>query len=255
MSKPPAERAGRDDHGDDPDVPMTPEKELYPRRFPRLGSQFQTRISKSTEPSDRPAALLLSVDFPYLTTQDVDKEQQQQQQQQQQLSPTSSTPRQDIHNPSLYESMKPASDQLSSNQEQVESNTQGRSKTPLLRGVVGLRGYGQRDPLNGAETEAFDLFETLLHDLRHDVTRWLMTVSPLAGRRRGLPEFQEVHLTPAPAHEIADPGAPLPEGALEGDARSRLPWRPCRSDGSGIARRRLPVRIGTGSHTLPGALV
>jgi hypothetical protein len=130
MSKPPAERAGRDDHGDDPDVPMTPEKELYPRRFPRLGSQFQTRISKSTEPSDRPAALLLSVDFPYLTTQDVDKEQQQQQQQQQ-LSPTSSTPRQDIHNPSLYESMEPASDQLSSNQEQVESNTQGRSKTPL----------------------------------------------------------------------------------------------------------------------------
>ena len=56
--------------------PMTPEKELYPRRFPRIGSQFQTRISKSTEPSDRPSPMLLSTDFPYLTSDDVRKERQ-----------------------------------------------------------------------------------------------------------------------------------------------------------------------------------
>src|SRR5690606_5360359 len=45
-----------------------------------------------------------------------------------------------------------------------------------LRGVIGLRGDGQRDPLNEYKTEAFNLFETLLHHLRHNVTRWLMTV-------------------------------------------------------------------------------
>ena len=45
-----------------------------------------------------------------------------------------------------------------------------------LRGVIGLRGYGQRDPLNEYKTEAFSLFENLLYDLRHNVTRWLMTV-------------------------------------------------------------------------------
>src|SRR5690606_7219990 len=39
-----------------------------------------------------------------------------------------------------------------------------------LRGVIGLRGYGQRDPLNEYKTEAFSLFETLLTDLRHNVT-------------------------------------------------------------------------------------
>jgi preprotein translocase subunit SecA len=45
-----------------------------------------------------------------------------------------------------------------------------------LRNVIGLRGYGQRDPLNEYKTEAFSLFEKLLVDLRQNVTRWLMTV-------------------------------------------------------------------------------
>ncbi|HEX4181070.1 MAG TPA: SEC-C metal-binding domain-containing protein, partial [Caulobacteraceae bacterium] len=45
-----------------------------------------------------------------------------------------------------------------------------------LRNVIGLRGYGQRDPLNEYKTEAFSLFEKLLTDLRQNVTRWLMTV-------------------------------------------------------------------------------
>jgi preprotein translocase subunit SecA len=45
-----------------------------------------------------------------------------------------------------------------------------------LRNVIGLRSYGQRDPLNEYKTEAFSLFEKLQADLRHNVTRWLMTV-------------------------------------------------------------------------------
>src|SRR6185437_16325964 len=45
-----------------------------------------------------------------------------------------------------------------------------------LRNVIGLRGYGQRDPLNEYKTEAFSLFEKLLVDLRQNVTRWVMTV-------------------------------------------------------------------------------
>ncbi len=43
-----------------------------------------------------------------------------------------------------------------------------------LRQVVGLRGYGQRDPLNEFKTEAFSLFEGLLSRLRSEVTRALM---------------------------------------------------------------------------------
>ena len=67
-----------------------------------------------------------------------------------------------------------------------------------LRNVIGLRGYGQRDPLNEFKTEAFSLFEKLLVDLRQNVTRWIMNVeiqfeeppAPEAG-----PMF-EVHLDP-----------------------------------------------------------
>ena len=42
--------------------------------------------------------------------------------------------------------------------------------------MIGLRGYGQRDPLNEYKTEAFSLFEKLLIDLRQQTTRWIMTV-------------------------------------------------------------------------------
>ncbi|MEQ7156091.1 preprotein translocase subunit SecA [Brevundimonas aurifodinae] len=95
-----------------------------------------------------------------------------------------------------------------------------------LRGVIGLRGYGQRDPLNEYKTEAFSLFETLLHELRHNVTRWLMTVEFRfeAPPPMDLPEFQEIHLNPGTGvNEMADPMAQNPEGQLQGDARARLP--------------------------------
>ncbi|MFC5373450.1 preprotein translocase subunit SecA [Brevundimonas faecalis] len=95
-----------------------------------------------------------------------------------------------------------------------------------LRGVIGLRGYGQRDPLNEYKTEAFNLFETLLHDLRHNVTRWLMTVEFRfeAPPAMEMPEFQEIHLNPGTGeNEMTNPMAQNPEGMLTGDDRSKLP--------------------------------
>jgi preprotein translocase subunit SecA len=71
-----------------------------------------------------------------------------------------------------------------------------------LRNVIGLRGYGQRDPLNEYKVEAFSLFEGLQVDLRQKVTRWLMTVEfqfeepppePAPGPRGG---YVEIHTDP-----------------------------------------------------------
>ena len=45
-----------------------------------------------------------------------------------------------------------------------------------LRQVVGLRGYGQRDPLNEYKSEAFQLFEALIANMREGVTAQLMRV-------------------------------------------------------------------------------
>ncbi|WP_295806906.1 preprotein translocase subunit SecA [uncultured Nitratireductor sp.] len=45
-----------------------------------------------------------------------------------------------------------------------------------LRSVVGFRGYAQRDPLNEYKTEAFELFQSMLSNLRQVVTSQLMRV-------------------------------------------------------------------------------
>src|SRR5207247_765378 len=45
-----------------------------------------------------------------------------------------------------------------------------------LRQVIGLRGYGQRDPLQEYKSEAFNLFETMVAHLREAVTAQLMRV-------------------------------------------------------------------------------
>ncbi|MBL8553231.1 MAG: preprotein translocase subunit SecA, partial [Phenylobacterium sp.] len=83
-----------------------------------------------------------------------------------------------------------------------------------LRTVIGLRGYGQRDPLNEFKTEAFSLFEKLLVDLRQNVTRWLMTVEFQFEEPPPPPSAQptfEVHLDPLTGENEAERGW-VPDG-------------------------------------------
>jgi preprotein translocase subunit SecA len=65
-----------------------------------------------------------------------------------------------------------------------------------LRQVIGLRGYGQRDPLNEYKAEAFSLFEAMVARLREAVTAQLMRVevvqSPPAEEAAQLP-YMEAH--------------------------------------------------------------
>ena len=92
-----------------------------------------------------------------------------------------------------------------------------------LRNVIGLRGYGQRDPLNEYKTEAFSLFEKLLVDLRHNVTRWHMTVEFQFAEPEPLPAtFQEIHLDPLTGENAAQMGV-LPDG-LSVEQRQALPF-------------------------------
>jgi preprotein translocase subunit SecA len=65
-----------------------------------------------------------------------------------------------------------------------------------LRQVIGLRGYGQRDPLNEYKAEAFSLFEAMVAHLREAVTAQLMRVevvqAPPAEEPSKLP-YMEAH--------------------------------------------------------------
>ena len=70
-----------------------------------------------------------------------------------------------------------------------------------LRQYVGLRGYGQRDPLNEYKGDAFELFQNLLAKLRSEVVRQLMHVQIQTGpqpplEETPLPAMQATHINP-----------------------------------------------------------
>ena len=46
-----------------------------------------------------------------------------------------------------------------------------------LRQVIGLRSYGQKDPLSEFKKEAFTLFEGLLEKIKNDVIKFLLNLN------------------------------------------------------------------------------
>jgi preprotein translocase subunit SecA len=78
-----------------------------------------------------------------------------------------------------------------------------------LRQVIGLRGYGQRDPLNEYKAESFSLFETMSQGLREGVTAQLMRIEIVAAP----PTDQQPALPVMEAHKI-DPSSGEDEMAL-----------------------------------------
>jgi preprotein translocase subunit SecA len=81
-----------------------------------------------------------------------------------------------------------------------------------LRQVVGLRGYGQRDPLNEYKAEAFNLFESMSQNLREAVTAQLMRVEVVQQQEETpeLPPMQAHHIDPSTGEDelaLAEAGA------------------------------------------------
>ncbi|MCR9222002.1 MAG: preprotein translocase subunit SecA [Alphaproteobacteria bacterium] len=95
-----------------------------------------------------------------------------------------------------------------------------------LRQGIGLRAYGQRDPLNEYKSEAFDLFEAMLANLRSQVTSVLSHVQlrveaepdSLAPREDEAVAAQRRELHPA-ADEDIEAAARLGGGAAVAEAR------------------------------------
>jgi preprotein translocase subunit SecA len=81
-----------------------------------------------------------------------------------------------------------------------------------LRQVIGLRGYGQRDPLNEYKSESFTLFEHMLARLREAVTGQLMHVQ--LARQDEAPPLEATELPAMEAHHF-DPLTGEDEFALE----------------------------------------
>ena len=95
-----------------------------------------------------------------------------------------------------------------------------------LRQGIGLRAYGQRDPLNEYKSEAFNLFNAMLEDLRERTTSVLMRIDIRPDAPPPMPEPVQVmdmrHDAPVSELEYAD-AAPAPAyGSATASAREPL---------------------------------
>ena len=117
-----------------------------------------------------------------------------------------------------------------------------------LRQVIGLRGYGQRDPLNEYKAEAFSLFEAMMVHLREAVTGQLMRVEivqqPPAEEASKLPYMEAHKVDPATGE---DEMAPALQPALAGNGNGAQAERnPNDPTGWGKVGRNEPCPCGSG---------
>jgi preprotein translocase subunit SecA len=92
-----------------------------------------------------------------------------------------------------------------------------------LRQVIGLRGYGQRDPLNEYKAEAFSLFEAMVAHLREAVTAQLMRVEIVQQppeEPATLPFMEGHKLNPLTGEDEMAPAEPALVAAVAASARN-----------------------------------
>src|SRR5438270_5276350 len=97
-----------------------------------------------------------------------------------------------------------------------------------LRQVIGLRGYGQRDPLQEYKTEAFNLFQEMSAHLREAVTAQLMRVEIIPPEQEApvLPHMEAHKFDPNTGEDaLAFAGASLvPAASADRDPRNPASW-------------------------------
>ena len=86
-----------------------------------------------------------------------------------------------------------------------------------LKEGIGLRGYGQRDPLVEYKKESFDMFQAMLDRIEDDTVRYLFLIQPVAERPQ---EMEMAQRRPKPVYYQQPHSAPAPKAR---QARSMIP--------------------------------
>ncbi len=92
-----------------------------------------------------------------------------------------------------------------------------------LRQVIGLRGYGQRDPLNEYKAEAYNLFEAMSQNLREQVTGYLMRIQVMdtpPEQNPELPYMEAHHINPENGGDYNMADAPLAPALVGGNGNT-----------------------------------
>jgi preprotein translocase subunit SecA len=102
-----------------------------------------------------------------------------------------------------------------------------------LKEGIGLRGYGQRDPLVEYKKESFNLFQAMKDRIDEEMVRYLWRLRPVLTDESGQP-------APAAPVRPAPPRRPTPT-TLSGGSASAVAAPPARSPAAGAPR---PARVG-----------
>jgi preprotein translocase subunit SecA len=103
-----------------------------------------------------------------------------------------------------------------------------------LKEGIGLRGYGQQDPLVAYKKESFDMFEDMMHRFQEDTVRYLFLMQIVGpdGRPVAIPSQPRREVPAAPAVASADAPAGISASAATNGAVTNghrppaLPARP-----------------------------
>ncbi len=121
-----------------------------------------------------------------------------------------------------------------------------------LRQIVGLRGYGQRDPLNEYKTEGFTLFEGMLDRLREMTTAQLMRVELNATpeefyEEEEVHDMEALHLDPLLNEDrMLEASFDLPASTIDGEKKKRGERDPNDPSTWGKVGRNEPCPCGSG---------
>ncbi len=110
-----------------------------------------------------------------------------------------------------------------------------------LKEGIGLRGYGQRDPLVEYKKESFALFQAMKDRVEEEIVRYLWRLTPVSGD-----DAASAPIRPAPPRrppqqitlnspQSAPPASPF--GAIRGSAASPAPPRPARTGGDDVIKQ------------------
>jgi preprotein translocase subunit SecA len=114
-----------------------------------------------------------------------------------------------------------------------------------LKEGIGLRGYGQRDPLVEYKKESFALFQAMKDRVEEEIVRYLWRLTPVvgdeAGGAEGLPVRQPAARRPPQMTMSAPaPAAASPFGAIRGRGSASAvaePPRPARTGGDDVVKQ------------------
>ena len=112
-----------------------------------------------------------------------------------------------------------------------------------LKEGIGLRGYGQRDPLVEYKKESFALFQAMKDRIEEEIVRYLWRLTPVSGDDPdALPVRQPAPRRPPPMTlSTQQPPPPSPFGAIgSGSGSASAPPeapRPARTGGDDVVRQ------------------